>query len=66
MVGSLGYAFHVASELEGELAAFLDRVEDAAVQADEVDDQYLQYEGGVGITCERSPTAATGGSNQPQ
>jgi len=47
---SLGYAFHVASELEGDVGAFMDRVEDAVVQADEVDGQYLQYEGGVGIT----------------
>ncbi|XP_037081679.1 dolichyl-diphosphooligosaccharide--protein glycosyltransferase subunit 2-like [Pollicipes pollicipes] len=47
---NLGYAFHLASELDGELAPFLDRIEDAVVQADEVDQKYLQYEGGVGIT----------------
>ncbi|KAF0311923.1 Dolichyl-diphosphooligosaccharide--protein glycosyltransferase subunit 2 [Amphibalanus amphitrite] len=47
---NLGYAFHLAAELDGDLTPFLDRVEDAVVQADEVDHKYLQYEGGVGIT----------------
>ena len=49
---SLGYAFHLAAELDGDLTPFLDRIEDAVVQADEVDQKFLQYEGGVGITCE--------------
>ncbi|XP_013108169.1 dolichyl-diphosphooligosaccharide--protein glycosyltransferase subunit 2 [Stomoxys calcitrans] len=47
---NLGYAFNVASEL-GPAASFIaDRIEDAIVQADEVDGKLLQFEGGLTIT----------------
>lgn len=48
---SLGYAFHVASELGGGAAFVADRVEDAIVQADEVDGKMFQFEGGLSITA---------------
>lgn len=48
---SLGYAFHIASELGGGAAFVADRVEDAIVQADEVDGKMLQFEGGLSITA---------------
>lgn len=48
---SLGYAFHVASELGTGAAFVADRVEDAIVQADEVDGKMLQFEGGLSITA---------------
>lgn len=47
---NLGYAFHVASILQGDLNPFFERIEDVIVQADEVDGKYLQFEGGLGIT----------------
>ncbi|KFM68788.1 Dolichyl-diphosphooligosaccharide--protein glycosyltransferase subunit 2, partial [Stegodyphus mimosarum] len=47
---NLGYAFHVASVLQGDLTPFFERIEDVIVQADEVDGKYLQFEGGLGIT----------------
>ncbi|XP_004535827.1 dolichyl-diphosphooligosaccharide--protein glycosyltransferase subunit 2 [Ceratitis capitata] len=50
-ITSLGYAFNVAGEL-GTAASFVaDRVEDAVVQADEVDGKMLQFEGGLSITA---------------
>lgn len=50
-LSSLGYAFSVASEL-GPTASFIaDRIEDAIVQADEVDGKLLQFEGGLSITA---------------
>lgn len=48
---NLGYAFHVASLLQGDLTSFFERIEDAVVQADEVDGKYLQFEGGLTITA---------------
>ncbi|XP_053962532.1 dolichyl-diphosphooligosaccharide--protein glycosyltransferase subunit 2 [Anastrepha ludens] len=48
---SLGYAFNVASELGTGAAFVADRVEDAVVQADEVDGKMLQFEGGLSITA---------------
>jgi len=47
---SLGLAFHTASLLQGDLAKFFDRIEDAVVQADEVDGKMLQFEGGLSVT----------------
>ncbi|XP_067633029.1 dolichyl-diphosphooligosaccharide--protein glycosyltransferase subunit 2 isoform X2 [Eurosta solidaginis] len=48
---SLGYAFNVASELGSSASFVADRVEDAVVQADEVDGRMLQFEGGLSITA---------------
>ncbi|CAD1475018.1 unnamed protein product [Heterotrigona itama] len=45
---NLGYTFHIASDLGGTLG--FDRIEDAIVQADEIDGQYLQFEGGLSVT----------------
>ncbi|XP_055943574.1 dolichyl-diphosphooligosaccharide--protein glycosyltransferase subunit 2-like [Argiope bruennichi] len=50
-VVNLGYAFNVASVLQKDFKPFFERVEDAVVQADEVDGKYLQFEGGLGITA---------------
>lgn len=47
---SLGLAFHTASLLEGDLTKLFDRIEDAVVQADEVDGKLLQFEGGLSVT----------------
>jgi len=46
----LGYVFHIAADIETPAAFAFDRIEDAMVQADEVDGQYLQFEGGLSIT----------------
>ena len=35
---------------KGDLAAFVERLEDALVQADEVDGRLLQFEGGLSVT----------------
>ncbi|XP_042864333.1 dolichyl-diphosphooligosaccharide--protein glycosyltransferase subunit 2-like isoform X1 [Penaeus japonicus] len=48
---SLGYAFHVGSQLRGEVGSIFERIEDAIVQADEVDGRMLQFEGGLSITA---------------
>lgn len=47
---SLGYAFHVGAQLKGEVGSIFERIEDAVVQADEVDGRMLQFEGGLSIT----------------
>jgi len=47
---SLGLAFHVAAQLDGDMSSVFDRVEDAMVQADEVDGKMLQFEGGLSVT----------------
>lgn len=47
---SLGYAFHIGSVLTGDLKSLHNRIEDAVVQADEVDGRMLQFEGGLSIT----------------
>lgn len=44
---NLGCAFHIAPYLGTNGAFAFDQIEDAIVQADEVDGQYLQFEGGV-------------------
>ncbi|TRY63519.1 hypothetical protein TCAL_04893 [Tigriopus californicus] len=50
-VANIGFAFQVASVLEGKAAqALFDRVEDVVVQADEIDGKMLQFEGGVSTT----------------
>lgn len=48
---SLGYGFYLASELGPSASFAVDRVEDAMVQADEVDGKMLQFEGGLSITA---------------
>ncbi|XP_077517846.1 oligosaccharide transferase delta subunit [Amblyomma americanum] len=50
-MANLGYAFHVASVLGGNLSPFTDRIEDAIVQADEVGNELLQFEGGLSVTA---------------
>ncbi|EDW85905.1 uncharacterized protein Dwil_GK23310 [Drosophila willistoni] len=52
-LSGLGYAFNAAIQLGGGSAgAFIaSRVEDAIVQADEVDGTLLQFEGGLSITA---------------
>jgi len=47
---SLGLAFHTASMLDGDLSQFFERIEDAVVQADEVNGEMLQFEGGLSVT----------------
>ncbi|XP_070521731.1 dolichyl-diphosphooligosaccharide--protein glycosyltransferase subunit 2 isoform X2 [Cardiocondyla obscurior] len=47
---NLGYIFHIAADLGTPAAFAFERIEDAVVQADEVDGQYLQFEGGLSIT----------------
>ncbi|GAB6028183.1 proteasome regulatory particle base subunit [Chamberlinius hualienensis] len=48
---SLGYAFHVASQLTGDVSSFVSWIEDTVVQADEVDGQLLQFEGGLSLSA---------------
>ncbi|CAL7942794.1 unnamed protein product [Xylocopa violacea] len=47
---NLGYMFHIASDLGTNGVFAFDRIEDAIIQADEVDGQYLQFEGGLSVT----------------
>ncbi|CAK9817517.1 Dolichyl-diphosphooligosaccharide--protein glycosyltransferase subunit 2 [Anthophora plagiata] len=49
-IWNLGYTFHIASDLGTSGAFAFDRIEDAIIQADEVDGQYLQFEGGLSVT----------------
>lgn len=49
-LSNLGYPFHIAAIL-GPVGSFaIDRIEDAIVQADEVDGRFLQFEGGLSVT----------------
>jgi len=48
---SHGYAFLAAAEMSGDVSKFVDSVEDVIAQADEVDDRYLQFEGGLFVTA---------------
>lgn len=48
---SLGFAFHIASEVGAPASFVYDRVEEVLVQADEVDGKMLQFEGGLSITA---------------
>uniref|UniRef100_A0A182NHK5 Dolichyl-diphosphooligosaccharide--protein glycosyltransferase subunit 2 n=1 Tax=Anopheles dirus TaxID=7168 RepID=A0A182NHK5_9DIPT len=50
-LNSLGHAFAVAVELGPAGAFAYDRIEEAFVQADEVDGRMLQFEGGLSITA---------------
>uniref|UniRef100_A0A1Q3FDP3 Dolichyl-diphosphooligosaccharide--protein glycosyltransferase subunit 2 n=1 Tax=Culex tarsalis TaxID=7177 RepID=A0A1Q3FDP3_CULTA len=50
-LNSLGHGFAVAAELGTAGAFAFDRVEEAFVQADEVDGKMLQFEGGLSITA---------------
>ncbi|XP_032674890.1 dolichyl-diphosphooligosaccharide--protein glycosyltransferase subunit 2 [Odontomachus brunneus] len=45
-----GYTFHIAADIGTPAAFAFDRIEDTVVQADEVDGQYMQFEGGLSIT----------------
>ncbi|XP_074656368.1 dolichyl-diphosphooligosaccharide--protein glycosyltransferase subunit 2-like [Tubulanus polymorphus] len=46
---SYAYAFHVAAELT-DVQKFYDLIEDVIAQADEVDEEFLQFEGGLFTT----------------
>jgi len=48
---SHGYAFLAAAEMSGDVSKFVDNVEDVIAQADEVDDRFLQFEGGLFVTA---------------
>ncbi|XP_046989739.1 dolichyl-diphosphooligosaccharide--protein glycosyltransferase subunit 2 [Schistocerca americana] len=48
---NLGYSFHIAVLLGADGTFAFDRIEDAIVQADEVDSRFLQFEGGLSITA---------------
>jgi oligosaccharyltransferase complex subunit delta (ribophorin II) len=47
---SLGYIFHIAANLGSTGNFAFNHIEDAIIQADEVDGQFLQFEGGLSIT----------------
>jgi len=50
-VANLGYAFNLAAFLDkADIKSVFDRVEDAIVQADEIDGKMLQFEGGLSVT----------------
>ncbi|XP_060592727.1 dolichyl-diphosphooligosaccharide--protein glycosyltransferase subunit 2-like [Ruditapes philippinarum] len=48
---SHSYAFRVATELNTDLNKYFDLIEDVVAQADEVDDKYLQFEGGLFVSA---------------
>nr|CAG4650105.1 EOG090X04WQ [Sida crystallina] len=48
---SLGQSFHIAALLDGDVSSIFDRIEDAIVQADQVDGKMLQFEGGLSVTA---------------
>ncbi|XP_034940287.1 dolichyl-diphosphooligosaccharide--protein glycosyltransferase subunit 2 [Chelonus insularis] len=47
---NLGYAFHIAALLGPAGKFALSKIEDAVIQADEINGRYLQFEGGLSIT----------------
>ncbi len=51
-LASLGNAFHIASILSGDVGAIFDRIEDAIVQADEINGKVLQFEGGLSVSAQ--------------
>lgn len=50
-ISHLAYSFHIAVQLGNDGKFAFDRIEDALVQADEVDGRFLQFEGGLSITA---------------
>jgi len=44
---AMGYSFHIAAAVGGDLQRFYDNIEDVIEQADEVDGRFLQFEGGL-------------------
>ncbi|KAH8369612.1 hypothetical protein KR093_000295 [Drosophila rubida] len=50
-LSGLGYGFNVALELGPSGSFVANRIEDAIIQADEVDGKLLQFEGGLSITA---------------
>ncbi|KAK3803364.1 hypothetical protein RRG08_006917 [Elysia crispata] len=48
---SHGYAFLAAAQLKGDVSKFVDNIEDVVAQADEVDEKYLQFDGGLYVTA---------------
>lgn len=46
----MGHAFHIAAELGAAGSFAFKNIEEAIVQADEVDGQFLQFEGGLSVT----------------
>ncbi|XP_045180399.2 dolichyl-diphosphooligosaccharide--protein glycosyltransferase subunit 2-like [Mercenaria mercenaria] len=48
---SHSYAFRVVTELNSDLNKYFDLIEDVVAQADEVDEKYLQFEGGLFVTA---------------
>ncbi|XP_055379542.1 dolichyl-diphosphooligosaccharide--protein glycosyltransferase subunit 2 [Condylostylus longicornis] len=50
-LSSLGYAFFIGAEFGNQASFVAERIEDAIVQADEVDGKMLQFEGGLSITA---------------
>ncbi|KAK9505381.1 hypothetical protein O3M35_009455 [Rhynocoris fuscipes] len=49
-ISNIGYTLHIAAQFDANGVFAYDRIEDAIVQADEVDGKYLQFEGGLSIT----------------
>jgi len=50
-IASLGMAFNLAANLDKkEVAAIFERIEDAVVQADEINGKNLQFEGGLSVS----------------
>ncbi|KAK6168009.1 hypothetical protein SNE40_021919 [Patella caerulea] len=47
---SYGYSFLIATELSGDVTKYFDNIEDVVAQADEVDEKYLQFEGGLYVS----------------
>ncbi|KAL1115746.1 hypothetical protein AAG570_006036 [Ranatra chinensis] len=50
-ISNLGYCLSIAAAMGPSGSFAFDRIEDAIVQADEVDGKYLQFEGGLSITA---------------
>ena len=48
---SHGFAFQAASYLTGDISQFHDLIEDIIAQADEVDEKYFQFDGGLYATA---------------
>lgn len=46
----MGFIFHIAADLGPAGAFALNHIEEAIVQADEVDGSLLQFEGGLSVT----------------